>query len=111
MIRYEPLAAQHGIQLKVRVPSELPPVPLCEPFFTDALERLVDNAIKFSRGKGKWIVVEASVSGEWMEISVADNGIGIRAEAIPHIFERFRQIDRERMEQQGPVWGWPLPAN
>lgn len=99
--RYESLAAQHGILLEVRVPPELPPVPLCEPFFVDALGRLVDNAIKFSRGKGNQVVVEAGVSGEWVEVSVADNGVGIPPGEIPHLFERFRQIDRDRMEQQG----------
>ncbi|MGB9774956.1 MAG: hybrid sensor histidine kinase/response regulator [Anaerolineae bacterium] len=99
--RYEPLATQNGVLLEARVPPELPPVPLCEPFFADALGRLVDNGIKFSRGKGKRVVVEAGVSGDWVEVSVADNGVGIRAEEIPHLFERFRQIDRERLEQQG----------
>ncbi|MBC7228333.1 MAG: hybrid sensor histidine kinase/response regulator [Thermoflexales bacterium] len=99
--RYEPLAAQNDIRLEVRGPSELPPVPLCEPFFSDALGRLVENAIKFSRGKGKRVLVETSLAGEWVEVSVTDNGVGIRPEEIPHLFERFRQIDRERMEQQG----------
>lgn len=99
--RYEPLAVQSGITLYVRVPPTLPPVPLCEPFFTDALGRLVDNAIKFSRGKGKRVAVSAGVAGDWVEVSVTDEGVGIRPEEIPHLFERFRQIERERMEQQG----------
>ena len=99
--RYESLAAQNGITLEVRVPPTLPPVPLCEPFFTDALGRLVDNAIKFSRGKGERVVVDVGVAGDWVEVGVNDEGVGIRPEEVPHIFERFRQIDRERMEQQG----------
>ncbi len=99
--RYEPQATQNGVLLETRVPPELPPVPLCEPFFTDALGRLLDNGIKFSSRKGKRVVVEARTSGEWVEVSVADNGVGIRPEEIPHLFERFRQIDRERLEQQG----------
>jgi len=99
--RYESLAAQSGITLEVRVPPTLPPVPLCEPFFTDALGRLVDNAIKFSRGKGKRVVVDVSVAGDWVEVGVNDEGVGIRPEEIPHVFDRFRQIDRERIEQQG----------
>ncbi len=99
--KYEPLAAQSGIILETHIAPQLPPVPLCEPFFADALGRLLDNAIKFSRGKGDRIVVAAHTAGEWVEVSVTDNGVGIRPEAIPHLFERFRQIDRERMEQQG----------
>ncbi len=99
--RYEPLAAQNGITLEVRLSPQLPVIPLCEPFFTDALGRLVDNAIKFSRGKGNRVTVTARAAGDWVEVSVTDYGIGIRPDAIPHLFERFRQIDRERMEQQG----------
>lgn len=98
---YESLAAQSGISLEARVPPALPPVPLCEPCFTDALGRLVDNAIKFSRGKGKRVLVHAGVAGDWVEVSISDDGVGIRPEEIPHLFERFRQIERERMEQQG----------
>lgn len=99
--QYEPLAEQSGIALYTRVPDSLPAVQLCEPFFVDALGRLLDNAIKFSRGKGKSVWVDARVAGDWVEISVTDEGIGIRLEEIPHLFERFRQIDREQLEQQG----------
>lgn len=99
--QYKPLAAQNGITLHVRLAHPLPPVSICEPFFMDALGRLLDNAIKFSRDKGTAVWVDAQVAGEWVEISVRDEGIGIRPEELPHIFERFRQIDRERMEQQG----------
>ncbi|MGQ9710882.1 MAG: hybrid sensor histidine kinase/response regulator [Anaerolineae bacterium] len=103
--RYESLAAQSGVTLYVHVPPTMPPVPLCEPYFTDALGRLVDNAIKFSRGKGQRVVVQAGVAGDGVELSVSDEGVGIRPEEIPHVFERFRQIDRERMEQQGAGLG------
>lgn len=103
--KYQSVAAQNGIALDIRVPPELPPVPLCEPFFTDALSRLVDNAIKFSRDKGTQVIVEARAAGEGVEIAVVDDGIGIRPEAIPHLFECFRQIDREKMEQQGTGLG------
>lgn len=32
---------------------------------------------------------------------MTDRGVGIPAEHLSHVFERFRQIDREKMEQQG----------
>jgi signal transduction histidine kinase len=50
-----------------------------------------------------WIDVRAS--DEWVETAVRDEGVGIAAEQIPYMFERFRQIDRERMEQQGAGLG------
>ena len=94
-------AVAKGVSLQTKVEPDLPPVKLCEPQFVDALGRLVDNGIKFSRGEGKQVTVSARATGDWVEVSVADEGVGIPAKEIPHLFERFRQIDRDRMEQQG----------
>jgi len=77
------------------------PVQLCEPFFVDAVGRLVDNAIKFSQGEGKQVTVNAHQTNGWVEIAIADEGVGIPPEELPHLFERFQQINRELMEQQG----------
>jgi len=94
-------AAGNGVTLEVRLPPDLPPMRICEPFFTDALGRLVDNGIKFSRGGGKTVTVSVQTMDERVEIAVQDEGVGIPAEEMPHLFERFRQIGREEMEQQG----------
>ncbi len=103
--RYTRRASRQGLTLKVQTPSSLPQVRLCEPFFVDALGRLLDNAIRFSRGEGKQVWVGVRVSGEWVEVAVQDEGVGIAADQIPHLFERFRQINREQMEQQGAGLG------
>jgi signal transduction histidine kinase len=99
--QYEPQAAAKGIALGCLVKPNLPPVQLCEPLFTDALGRLIDNAIKFSSGEGKHVTVSVQEVQGWIEIAVADEGPGIPPGEISHLFERFRQIDREKMEQQG----------
>jgi signal transduction histidine kinase len=78
---------------------------LCEPFFVDALGRLVDNGIKFSRGKGKRVTVNARVVGEWVEVAVSDEGVGISPDDLVYLFERFHQIGRRQMEQQGSGLG------
>ena len=99
--QHEEQATACGVTLKTIVEPNLPPVRLYEPFFVDTLKRLVDNGIKFSRGEGKQVTVSAQVVDDRVEIAVADHGVGISPEDIPHLFERFRQIDREKMEQQG----------
>lgn len=99
--QHEEQATACGVTLKTIVEPDLPPMRLYEPFFVDALKRLVDNGIKFSRGEGKQVTVSAQVVDDWVEIAVADQGVGISPKDMPHLFERFRQIDRERMEQQG----------
>ncbi len=63
----------------------------------DMLERvmlnLLSNAIKFTNPGGE-INVNVANLGEYIQISVADTGIGIEPEHLSHIFERFRQVDK-----------------
>ena len=99
--QHEKQAAAQGVTLETKLEPNLPPVQLCEPFFADALGRLVDNGIKFSRGKGKQVTVSSRTTGEEVEIAIADEGVGIPTKELSHLFERFRQIGREQMEQQG----------
>lgn len=94
-------AAAQGLALVTQVQPNLPPILLCESQFVNVLDRLIDNAIKFSRAKGEKIVVSAGARDGWIEVSVADEGIGIAPDQIPHLFQRFRQIDRDNLEQQG----------
>jgi signal transduction histidine kinase len=103
--QYESQATDRGVTLESKVESDLPPVRLCKPFFVNALERLVDNGIKFSRGDRKRVTISARTEGDWVEIAVTDEGAGIPPDEIPHLFERFRQIGRERTEQQGTGLG------
>lgn len=56
------------------------------------LWNLLSNAIKFTPGGGRVQVVLERVNSH-VEISVEDNGIGIRDEFLPHVFDRFRQAD------------------
>jgi signal transduction histidine kinase/DNA-binding response OmpR family regulator len=53
---------------------------------------LLSNAIKFTPEKGI-VRVEADQSETLVRISVSDSGVGISAEFLPHIFDRFRQAD------------------
>ena len=73
----------------------------CEPDVTlrgDAswIERIIlnlaDNAIKFTRPGGH-VSMSVSRNGNSAILEVADDGIGIAAEAVPHIFERFYRAD------------------
>jgi len=99
------LAAKRNVPLVLHVEPDLPPLKLCQPFFVEALSRLVENGIKFSRRQGRPVTLSACAAGDWVEVAVADEGVGIPLTEIPHLFERFRQIDREHMEQQGAGLG------
>ncbi len=60
---------------------------------------LLSNAIKFTPKGGK-VQAVLERAGTHVEIRVADNGIGIRADFLPHVFERFRQADGSTTRRQ-----------
>ncbi len=106
--QYNQQALDQSVILEIDVTPDLPPVKLCDPLFNNALGRLIDNAIKFSRENDRLVTVSAYETDDWVEIAVTDQGIGIPAHYMPHLFERFRQFDREEMEQQGAGLGLAL---
>jgi heavy metal sensor kinase len=61
---------------------------------------LLDNAIKYTPGGGR---VRLTVRREpgFAVLEVADDGIGIPAEALPHVFKRFFRVDGSRSREQG----------
>jgi two-component system sensor histidine kinase/response regulator len=106
--RHKREAMARGVTLELIAEPDLPPVHISEPLFVNALGRLIDNGIKFSQGEGKQVTVKARAVDDWVEIDVCDNGIGIAPKELPHLFERFRQINRDKMEQQGAGLGLAL---
>lgn len=52
------------------------------------LQNLIDNALRYTPAGGD-VTVGLAVRGDFMEVSVRDNGRGIEAEHLPHIFERY----------------------
>ncbi|MCP5116998.1 MAG: HAMP domain-containing protein [bacterium] len=82
----------------------LPPDAVTSNGNPDALRRLMvlllDNAIKYTPAGGKISVSVANSSGE-PAISVSDTGVGIPAEALPKIFERFFRADASRSRATG----------
>lgn len=59
-----------------------------------ALDNLLDNAIAYTERGGVTVSLEAG--GGWVTASVADTGVGIPADDLPRVFERFYRVDRAR---------------
>ena len=58
---------------------------------------LLSNAVYYSKEKG-WVKVSLKERGGEIIGTVEDNGIGIAAEALPHIWERFYRADVSRTD-------------
>jgi CheY-like chemotaxis protein len=61
---------------------------------------LLSNAVKFTP-RGGWIHIHVSRNRSHVEIAVTDNGIGIRAEFLPFVFNRFSQADSSITRSHG----------
>lgn len=95
--RFRPVALDRNIDLKQRVPPDMPLVMAEEGKLDQILTNLVENAIKFTPEGGS-ITLSAEFDPRWVELTVVDTGVGIPREHLPHVFERFYKVDRSRRE-------------
>ena len=61
---------------------------------------LLDNAIKYTP-RGGSIALSVRHEGAHAVLEVTDTGVGIPAEALPHVFKRFYRVDGSRSREQG----------
>ena len=66
----------------------------------ESVRTLVDNAIKYTPAGGE-IKVSSRMDGEKAVIRVADTGVGISAEDLPKVFDRFYRCDKARGRETG----------
>jgi two-component system OmpR family sensor kinase len=89
LIQGLPAAAERRVTLIVpRAPWPLPPVPGDRDLIFLAVYNLLDNALKFTR-PGDTVEVRASEDGTAVVVEVADTGLGVPDDELPHIFEEL----------------------
>lgn len=95
-----PAAERRRVALEHRLEDAASSV-LADPFrLEQAMINLVDNAVKFTEPGGR-VWLEARPTGEGVEISVHDTGIGIPEKDLPRIFERFYRVDKAHARASG----------
>jgi two-component system sensor histidine kinase ResE len=92
---FAPLAAAKGVTLEALALPNLPTVELDAVRIAQALSNLVTNAPKFTDWGGR-ITLAATLDPDGVCFSVADTGVGIVAENLPHVFDRFWEKRRYR---------------
>ncbi|AGB49247.1 PAS domain S-box [Methanomethylovorans hollandica DSM 15978] len=80
------------IDVLLHVQEDVPQIEADAKKIADMLTNVLDNAVKFTPSMGK-ISISARKEGEMVHISVEDTGIGIPSELVPHLFQKFYQID------------------
>ena len=89
-----------GHQVTVDIAEDLPKVLVDRQRIEQVFQNLLDNAVKFTAPGGK-IIVQAQWEKPYVRIEVKDNGIGIPAEDISRVFERFYRVDKSRSREAG----------
>ncbi|MGQ9833204.1 MAG: sensor histidine kinase [Candidatus Villigracilaceae bacterium] len=88
------------LHLTPSLPADLPPLLADEDRLIQILTNLLGNAIQYTPAGGA-ITVSARLEEGQVQISVQDTGVGIPAEHLAHIFDRFYRVDKSRSRQHG----------
>jgi len=103
------LAKEHDLTISIMKEPDLPEVYLNIDSISRALMNIVSNAIKYSPdGKRIKIRVERSRDGEFVEVSVEDQGMGIPEEYQKKIFDRFFRVENATHTVKGTGLGLHL---
>jgi heavy metal sensor kinase len=94
------LADEKGLTIATEVPEAPTYVAIDEASFRRMLLILLDNAVKYTPQGGS-VKVSIAESANDLEIAVADTGIGISAEDMPFVFDRFWRADLVRTRESG----------
>ena len=92
--RWRPQAGTRLIELSLELAVSLPDIHLDRMRMSQAVGNVLGNAIQYTEAGGSVVVRAALKDGEAVEVSISDDGIGIHADDLPHVFDRFYRSDR-----------------
>ena len=92
--------SEKGVELVVNLPNDLPEVLADADRLSQVLFNLIGNALQYTPVGGQ-VTVAARRQGDEVQVSVKDTGIGIAADQLPYVFDRFYRADRSRSRVSG----------
>ena len=99
---FKPAALTKQIDLQVELLGTMPILDVDPSRIRQVLHNLLDNALRHTGENGRvHLTVEQAEDG--LQISVADSGTGIKADELPHVFDRFYRADNARNRDQDGV--------
>lgn len=98
--RLRPQYTDKGVEIQEESGAELPNVATDEDRTIQVLTNLLSNALRYTPTGGS-VTVSARAEADTVVFEVRDTGVGIPAEQLPHIFDRFYRVDRARSRALG----------
>jgi signal transduction histidine kinase/CheY-like chemotaxis protein len=95
-----PAAESRGVRLTTELATEAATIHADAHRLQQVLWNLLSNAVRFTPAGGE-VRISARAGARSIVIEVADTGSGIPAEHLPHVFERFRQVDSSLTRSHG----------
>ncbi|HNB53101.1 MAG TPA: ATP-binding protein [Anaerolineales bacterium] len=92
--------AEKGVAVSIQIPPTLSKIQADEDRLTQVLTNLIGNALQYTP-RGGHVTIMAHQTGQEIRVAVQDDGIGIPAEALPHLFDRFYRVDKSRSRAGG----------
>jgi signal transduction histidine kinase len=96
IIEMKPLLEMKSLSIRFDIPERFPAIVSDAPKIKQIVTNLLSNAIKFTYQGGVTIAVRDRPEAGGIELSISDTGVGIGADHLPMIFERFYQIEESR---------------
>lgn len=98
--KFELSAGEKGIRIKTNLGGDVPYVNADIGMIERALENLIENAVHYTPRDGS-ISVVVTPEAHAISVRVCDTGHGIAQNELPHIFDRFYQLDKSRKDNRG----------
>jgi two-component system phosphate regulon sensor histidine kinase PhoR len=93
-----PKAEEQGLSLELKLPDDVPLVLADGRSMEEVFINLISNAINYSP-EGGTVAVSAKKHMEYVEVGVSDTGVGIEAEELPKIFDKFYRVKHPQTRQ------------
>ncbi|GIV89396.1 MAG: two-component sensor histidine kinase [Chloroflexus sp.] len=98
--QFEPLFSSNQVNLILDMPEQVPQVWADPDRVAQVLINILVNACRYTPPGGS-VTVQVRVDDHEVRVAVIDTGIGIAAEHLPHVFERFYRVDKSRARNSG----------
>ena len=99
--RWQPQSQARQVELSLEVSGDLPGMNIDRMRMSQALGNVISNAIHSTEADGSIVLGARLESDKTLAISITDDGIGIPATDLPHVFDRFYRTEESRSRRMG----------